>query len=197
MNKIQWKVLEEKIRTDSSLQLLIATNLMVIGIALVQQWNALEVIFVYWGQSVVLGAVNILRILTLKTAEEESEKSRIAIAAFFTVHYGLSHFVYLKFILFFAKIMKTNLNLEPVFYAIILFLINHLYSFIKNKKEDEKARGDFGKIIYYPYKRVSPMHLTLMLFIFVQFLFSNSGVLLVFMLLKTLADAKAHLSEHN
>ncbi len=197
MNKINLHSLKQKLKSDSSLQLLVATNLVIITIALAQQWNAVQVLFIYWGQSVALGVINIFRIFTIKVASKERIGRRAGISAFFIFHYGLFHLVYLKFIFLIAEITKADLDYHLLFYPILLLFINHLFSFIKNRKKDNKLRKNLKEVMMYPYKRIKPMHITIVVFLFIQVFLHNSGVLVFFMLLKTYADAKSHIIEHN
>ena len=85
----------------------------------------------------------------------------------------------------------------------IIFFLNHLFSFWYNRKEFEGEKPNIGKIMFFPYARIIPMHLAVMAYgVFTIF----SGIagfelyfipLILFLVLKTFSDLIMHLAEHN
>jgi uncharacterized membrane protein len=119
--------------------------------------------------------------------------------------------VYAVFLSIFALVELTNYLLanvapQPVgtfdwapfliqagtFFAVIaIFFFNHLFSYMKFLKTQEKV--GFAD----PYYRIFPMHLTIILGMFVIMMgFGSVGVLVLFMLLKTVVDLAMHQKKH-
>jgi hypothetical protein len=178
------------------------SNLLVIYFAVIENWNLATVLFIYWGQSVIIGVFNFVKILKLEKFSTEgfkinsrfvkpTRKTKIFTAFFFAFHYGLFHLVYFIFLLSdFYSIFHWN-NLFFIFLSVGFFFVNHFISFLLNKKEDLKKEKNIGKVFSSPYVRIVPMHLVIVF----GFLF-GSRVLVFFLVLKTLADLVMHQREH-
>ena len=174
---------------------------------------------VYWIQSIIIGLFNFIRIIQLKEFSTEGLSVngkaipavpfvKFYVAFFFLFHYGFFHLVYLIFILansFHISIdgleeseyktvkLGNPLNKTEVEYILLtalIFFINHLFSYIYNRKRDTKKQS-IRQLMIYPYARIIPMHLTLTLGVLLR------APLLSFLLLKTLADIMMHIVEHD
>lgn len=191
--------------TDQSLWLLLFSNLVTIFFATKEGWNLSTIMWIYWFQSITIGFFNFVRILQLKEFSTEGFKindqpaqptqtTKIYTAFFFLFHYGFFHFGYLVFLLTdtFAKSYGQNLGsieLKSILLTAPIFFINHLFSYIYNRPRDTKKQN-IGTLIFYPYARIIPMHLTILLGSF----FVNA--LPFFLVLKTFSDAMMHIVEH-
>lgn len=192
------------LRNDTSVWPLIGSNLLTIIIAVIDRWNLHTLMLVYWFQSVIIGIVNFIRILTIKNFSTEgvkvndkpmeaTKKAKTSMAFFFVFHYGFFHFVYLIFILTSSKFKGSNIIF--IFLISVVFFINHFYSFLYNRKKDTKKQN-IGRIFFFPYARIIPMHLTI---IFGSLLARGKMAVLAvvfFLLLKTIADIIMHAVEH-
>ncbi len=96
---------------------LVAANLAAVVVFILQDGSVIQALWIYWAQSVIIGFVNVLRILSLpldnltltnsQTGQTISGKSfgglktviRVVLAGFFTMHYGAFHFGYMIFLL--------------------------------------------------------------------------------------------------
>ena len=194
---------------DRSLWLLLASNTVTILVAVLQNWDLLAVMWVYWFQSVVIGSFNFLRIRQLREfstegfrinrrSVEPTPETKSRVARFFLLHYGFFHLLYFMFLLVFSgtgmfssggENPLTSADLKYIIPVALLFLGNHLYSYFYNRPRDT-GRPNIGTLMFYPYARIIPMHLTIVLGFFI------SSPLLFFLLLKTLADAIMHVVEH-
>jgi hypothetical protein len=194
---------------DRSLWLLLLANGITVLLAVIQNWNVLILMWVYWFQSIVIGFFNFLRIrqlgefstagLTINgQAVEPTEKTKNRVARFFLLHYGFFHLVYFIFLLVFSQHgmfdgvdggALSSADLRYIIPTSLLFLGNHVYSYSYNKPRDAGSQN-IGTLMFYPYARIVPMHLTIILGGFL------SGGLLLFLLLKTFADAIMHVVEH-
>lgn len=195
---------------DWSLWLLLLANGVTILLAVTQNWNVLALMWVYWFQSIVIGFFNFLRIRQLKEFSTEgltingrpaepTQETKNYVARFFLLHYGTFHLVYFIFLLvfsltgMFSSADENALNSADLKYILptaLLFLGNHVFSYFYNRPRDT-GRQKIGTLMFYPYARIVPMHLTIILGVFL------GGGLLLFLLLKTLADVVMHVVEHS
>jgi hypothetical protein len=194
---------------DLSLWLLLVSNAVTILLATTQNWNLLALMWVYWFQNIVIGFFNFVRIRQLREFSTEgfsingrpaepTQETKNHVARFFLLHYGTFHLVYFIFLLTFSATGMFNsagenafnsADLKYIVLAALLFLGNHVFSYFYNRPRDT-GRQNIGTLMFYPYARVIPMHLTIVLGFFL------GSRLLFFLLLKTLADAIMHVVEH-
>lgn len=190
---------------DFSLWLLILSNIITVIIAITEQWNLSTVLWVYWFQSVIIGLFNVVRILQLKKFSTEGftsngkklepiKKTQRETAIFFFFHYGLFHAAYFLFV-YGGGFGGENPGFpvedaQFIAVTVALFLGNHLISFIQHRYETEDHVLNIGALMFYPYVRIIPMHLTI--------IFGGAlGIALpLFLILKSIADAVMHVVEH-
>jgi hypothetical protein len=183
---------------------LILSNIFTIIVALLERWSLSEVIWIYWSQNIIIGFYNWKRIHCLKQFSTEgftinnqpvspTKATQNKVAIFFALHYGFFHLVYLLFLLIESADISGLFNLSAMM-CIIVFAINHRFSFLHNLEKDLNRKPNIGKVMLFPYARIIPMHLTIL---FGGFFVYHSAVMLVFFLsLKSLADLIMHLFEH-
>lgn len=190
---------------DSSTWTLIFSNVLTIIIAVLQNWSLLFLLLIYWSQSVIIGFFNFVRILNLKEFSTKGYKIggipvaptkgvKYFTAFFFAFHYGVFHLGYLAFLGVFSIFespgaLISNLIFVPI--ISLVFLINHLFSFLKNKESDLKKKRNIGHIMFFPYARIFPMHI-----IIIFGLFLGGAAIVLFLVLKTIADVVMHVMEH-
>ena len=193
---------------DPILGLLLASNIFTIYLALSQGWSLMPIMCIYWFQSITIGFFNFVRMLTIKKFTTSgltkhgmpvlpaTEATRKFHAFFFLLHFGFFHLIYLWFIFigFFVESKTSELN--GVDFALILlagvsFYINHLLSYLYNKPSETKEIS-LGILMYYPYARVVPMHLTIILGGIYYF-----EALPLFLILKTVVDVIMHFFERS
>lgn len=183
---------------------LIGANLIAIILAVVEGWDLHVLMLVYWAQSVIIGYFSVRRMLDLKEFSTEglSQSGRVLnstpatqkrIAHFFALHYGGFHLIYLAFIL----MGEGNAFREDWLYLAICvaaFFYNHQYSFKTNRERDRNRKPNIGNIMFFPYARIIPMHLTIIAGGAIGS--ASTGVLILFLGLKTAADVVMHKVEH-
>ena len=196
--------ISSQFRSDRSVVPLLLSNLLTMFWALFEGWQILDVMLVYWVQSVVIGYYNYHRIMDLKKFSTKNFKmndrqpaptpeTKKSVARFFALHYGIFHAAYLGFILS-KESGEISLSSFAIIACIVAFVFNHRYSYQHNKERDSQRMPNIGTIMFFPYARILPMHLTIGL---AASLGSNSvKTLLVFLLLKTIADVIMHMIEH-
>ncbi|WP_337866658.1 DUF6498-containing protein [Ignavibacterium sp.] len=210
--KISLKELWSKVDlTKPSAWGLIASNLAVIFYAYIDNLKATEVLWMYWVQSVVIGLFNFVRILMLKNFStlgfkqsgkelKPTKATKISTAIFFLIHYGFFHLVYGVFLATFPTIMNET-KPDGSFYLLfssIVFLINYGYDFYKEQNTVTSEIPNLGTVMFMPYLRIIPMHLTIILggLIVAAGSFARLDtslfVILVLMGLKTFVDLITH-----
>lgn len=188
--------------TDPSLYLLLLTNSVIGYWAFYSAWPLINLVVIYWCQSVIIGWFNFHRMLRLENFSTVGVKmnghslmvnksSKRKMAYFFVLHYGLFHLVYLIFILVMV-VMQDGLDMWEVGLAALGFYVNHRYSF-KHQESYSSEAPNIGLVMMYPYARILPMHLVIIFGMSLQMEFVT---LLIFVSLKTLGDVIMHVIEH-
>ncbi len=191
-------------RLDTSTQFLILANIVTIVFAVVQKWDVTEIMWVYWAQSVIIGLFTCRRILDLKQFSTEgvlvnhkpvepTRATQKGMAGFFLVHYGLFHVVYFVF-LYSREQPLPGLPVIGIALCILVFLVNHGVSYWHNRQRDMNRKPNIGTVMLFPYARIIPMHLTIIFGS--NFAKGSTGTLVLFLVLKTLADVIMHMVEH-
>lgn len=216
-NRPQGNIKSEK--TDRiSILCLIAANLIVIALALINKWDIFTVMWVYWTQSLIIGLFWLLRILTHEnlywTGLSHEETTPVYMKAlfrfpaglFFVFHYGFFHMIYSLFLRMPIAGEARPVPADLIIFSAGLFFIEELISFLRCPEQQRTARATLSKFMAFPYQRILPMHFT----IFVAFIFEilrATGVirdfsqryrmllLLLFLVLKTIADVAMHAKE--
>jgi hypothetical protein len=189
---------------DRSVVVLLLSNLLTIGLAVYQQWDIFVVMWVYWGQSVIIGYFNFRRIRDLKKFStagfmindqpvKPTPKTQRQTALFFALHYGIFHLVYLGFLSADTKV-AGGFPLFNVLLCIGVFYLNHWFSYRYNREQEQDRVPNIGSIMFYPYIRIIPMHL--MIIAGITFFGGSSAALIIFLLMKTAADVAMHVIEH-
>jgi hypothetical protein len=186
----------------ASVLALLASNVIALGIAWTLKMSLRDLMLVYWIQSVVIGAASFMRILRLERFDvagfrmngrpvEETPATRRQVAAFFAMHYGIFHVVY------FAFIVGTGAgklgSLAGYLACALVFVVNHGYSLRRNLARDSQGRPNIGTLMFLPYARILPMHLTILAG---GAFFGGTFAFFLFGFLKTLADVVMHVVEH-
>ena len=185
---------------DTSVWTLLGANLLALFIAYLYDWSLAELMLIYWAQSVIIGMSYVARMRSLdkfstenfqmngkSVAPTASTKRQTAI--FFTVHYGFFHLGYLVFIL--AEAPGALFDLGFVL-CTAAFAFNHMFSYRYHRALDQAGTPNIGTLMFTPYIRIVPMHLTIVL----GGSLAGGDNLLLFGLLKTVADTLMHVVEH-
>ena len=196
--------ISNQFQSDRSVVPLLLSNFLTIAWAFFEGWRVVDVMLVYWVQSVVIGYFNYHRIMDLKEFSTENfsinkrrpeptAETKKHVALFFAAHYGGFHAAYLAFILS-NNSGEISLSSIGIIACVVGFILNHHYSYRFNKERDSQRVPNIGTMMFFPYARIVPMHLLIGL---AASLGSESVIaLLIFLLLKTGADVIMHMVEH-
>jgi len=134
---------------------------------------------------------------------EPTEKSKKNSALFFAFTYGVFNAGYLIALIQISSGAQIG-NLDtgvftagaPASVLVILamslmFFVNHLYSFLYNK-DNYRGIPNIGTMTFFPYARIFPMHLTIIIGAYF-----GQGAIIIFLLFKTIADVIMHAVEHS
>lgn len=195
--------IQPKKQLDLSLISLVLSNIFTAYLAVTQGWSFQGILLVYWIQSVIIGIFQFIKILDLKEFSTEgfkingnsvqpTQSTKLQTALFFAFHYGFFHFIYLIFIStgMFSQKGENPLPIIGILIAGATYLINHTVSFFLNRAEDQKQYKNIGAMMFFPYARIIPMHLTII------FGATLNIATIFFFILKTLADILMHQTEH-
>lgn len=191
--------------TDLSIAVLVAANLLALGIAWRTGMSLRSLMFVYWMQSVIIGVTHIIRMMRLERFSTEGftsmgerlpedPGSKAQMAFFFLIHFGGFHLVYLVFLV--ASVRGDGLVWNPGYVlCALVFALNHAYSLRHNLRRDARGRPNLGTLMMLPYARILPMHAAILS----GALMSGAGAFafFVFGILKTVADVLMHVVEHH
>ncbi|MFA6170780.1 MAG: DUF6498-containing protein [Candidatus Margulisiibacteriota bacterium] len=192
-------------RTDPSAWSLFFANLLTIALAVKFNWSLIELMWIYWSQSVIIGAINVIKMRRLEKATGRSSWFFMGdTSSFFLMHYGFFHLIYLLFLSIFTLAGETPLsNGAPVqwgwvFITILVFLANHIFSYLYNQERDQ-SKANLDRLFMFPYARIIPMHLTLILGAAMDVILPGvaHAPILLFLSLKTIADLVMHKIEHS
>ncbi|MFN4872929.1 MAG: DUF6498-containing protein [Akkermansiaceae bacterium] len=208
-----------KSKVSVSLIILILVNLLPIFGVIYAGWDVFEIVALYWFENVVIGLVNVLKIITCCPGSHRSASTAIEISKlfkipFFTIHYGGFCFVHGIFVFgllgpknkegghgdpfenmghWFSSFVNTD-----VIWFVLAIVASHIFSFFKNYiGENEYTRSTPDKLMNAPYGRVVVLHLAIIGGGFiVQELGSSVGMLILLIIGKIIIDAKLHLRSH-
>ena len=172
---------------------LIAGNLIALAGVLYWGWDLRALLVLYWLESLVIGVLNIPKILTAAG----SAGHRIRIALFFTFHYGLfwlGHGLFL-FVFLMPKIEEVGGAQPPfpyssvklAFYVIAASLVLGFVMDLLRTKDRPKLPPIF--VMFAPYGRVFVMHILILGGAYAAAQYASVlPVLLLFVALKTIAE---------
>lgn len=198
-----------RLRFDSSAWFLLLSNAFTIIVAVVGHWRLTDALWVYWGQSVVIGYFSWRRIRSLRhCTADDLRYYRVPFlpavtpqgyAAFgFVYGYGLAHALYLL-ILWAAVGLSGHAALEVVVCAAV-FAASQLFTFRRTLERDSTRTISLKTITQFPFMRIMPMHFTIIAGALLEsqptgIALQSTGILILFLSLKTLADVGMHMIE--
>jgi hypothetical protein len=186
----------------SSSTFLVLNNLIIITIAFLARWSLLTLLWGYWLQSLIIGLFTALKILMFghHRIPRYTHVRELHDTLLFICHYGGFHLVYLIFLYWYSTSRASTLLFTPpdlggIALIGVLFFLTHLYSFAQHYLWEQKIVIFSSQQLFLdPYKRIFPMHLTIIAAGFFSTLVPPAEhlLLVMFLILKTFADLKSH-----
>jgi hypothetical protein len=195
-----------------SVALLVAANLVPLYGVLFWGWEVFPLLVLFWAENVVVGVLNVARMLCVDPADLPLWAAKLFFVPFFCVHYGMftaGHGAFVLSGMFGGKAYRTS-GFDPTGAALAVFqdfglwlpvgvlAASHLFSFFWNYLwRGEYRRASVPALMMKPYGRVIVLHVTI-IFGGMAALALGSPVwaLLLLLGIKVAIDVAAHLKEH-
>jgi len=196
-------------RRPSSIALILANLIPVVGV-LQFGWEVFPLVFLFWTENVIIGAINVLKMLAANPKSPIAWGAKIFFIPFFCVHYGIFTLVHGVFVLVlfgggmqggmgfpgfdtFRRVMEQN----HLGWAVLGLAVSHGFSFVTNYLGGgEYRRVSVPELMQQPYGRIIVLHITILGGGFlVAALRSPKLGLLVLVALKIALDLRAHFAE--
>lgn len=186
---------------------LVAANLVPLVGVLGFHWTVFSVLLLYWCENVVVGAFNILRMLTATPTDVAADAGKLFLIPFFTFHYGMFAMVHGIFVLTLfgpgghispsPRAFIAAVSAAGVWYGVLAIVLSHGFSFLHNYiAGGEFRRASLPQLMFQPYARVMVLHVTILLGGFAaKAMGAPLAALIVLIALKTGIDLRAHLAE--
>jgi hypothetical protein len=218
--------LSKKDLLDLPIIALLAANAIPLFGVVFLDWNAFNVVILYWAENLVIGFYNVLKITLAAVPHPIAHLGKLFLIPFFTVHYGgftavHGFFVmaifhegngggplmkgqqwpcFLVFVQMLFGVTKYMYSVIPpqVRLAVLALFASHGVSFVYNYFfKREYASANLGKLMVSPYGRVVVMHITILAGGFLTMAVGSPAPLLaVLVLLKTVLDVTLHNRSH-
>jgi hypothetical protein len=219
-------MLPQKGKDTLSLAALIGANLIpFVGIFLFH-WDVRYIVLLYWIENLVVGFYNILKMVFLKTGQAGSQREKLFIIPFFSVHYGGFCAVHGFFLIHFFNIGSTASPFDTatkwwgplifiqllydviariweskppeMIWAVIGLFISHGVSFVENYiLGQEYKTSSLKNLMQKPYQRIVVMHIAILAGgILVMKLHSPLPLMVILVLLKIFFDVLLHKKSH-
>ncbi len=201
----------------SALSLLAANALPLLGV-LLWGWSLFTVVVIYWAENVVIGLINILKLISCGSSVVESKDfpykrgAKFFCVPFFTVHYGIFCLVHGVFVFVLLGVEEGGhggplgdwpepfelLRETGGLWAIVGLAMSHFFSFVRNYLVGgEYQRVSLTALMIQPYGRIIVLHLAIIFGAFAIFFLGGPIWLLVILIVgKTALDLALHLREH-
>ena len=93
--------------------------------------------------------------------------------------------------------VDTVFSMEYIWWGFLAFVVGHGFSLFYNFIKKEEYKKEIKEIMMAPYKRIMVMQFTIILAGFILMIFKAPvALLLLFIVLKTFVDYRAHIKEH-
>jgi len=189
---------------------LIAANLVPLFGVLFLGWEVFPLMFLFWSENVVIGLMNVLKMLFAGPGSGNSIPARLFMMVFFSIHYGMFTLVHGIFVmvLFGGDAFRPHGGPSPTMFlnvireyhlgwALLGLFASHAVSFVSNYiRKGEYRQAELGKLMSQPYARIFILHIAIIGSGFlVAALKSPTAGLVLLILLKIAFDLAAHMSE--
>ncbi|MBI1381295.1 MAG: hypothetical protein GC161_09410 [Planctomycetaceae bacterium] len=188
---------------------LVVANLVPLFGALFLDWSVYELMALFWFENLILGAINVVRLLTVAPTDKVPLPAKLFLVPFFCVHYGLFTFVHGTFVVsLFSRDSvlgggsSGGLSVPALADVSLLALVglaaSHLISLVVHWfRGGERRRATAQLLMFRPYGRVVVLHVVILAGGgLVLALGEPIAALALLVVLKTATDLVAHRLEH-
>jgi hypothetical protein len=174
-------------------------------------WKVFPIIFLFWLENLVIGALNVFRMLLADLANKPLWLLKAFVIPFFCLHFGLFTFMHGVFVMGFfggmfragtpfpdGEIIMGFIREYKLGWSIIGLAASHAVSFAVNYVgAGEYRQANPINLMQQPYGRVIVLHITIIAGGFLVAILQSPGVgLLLLVALKIGLDLRSHLREH-
>ena len=193
----------------SVIALLLANLVPVAGVFLLG-WQIFPLMFLFWSENVIIGAINVLKMLTANPESPLSWAGKLFIIPFFCFHYGMFTFVHgILVVAMFGGYQPHSLGFPTpetfwriaqenyLGWAILGLAVSRGISFATNYLgHGEYRRVSLQQLMQQPYGRIVVLHLAILFGGFLMLaLHSPMWGLLLLVALKIALDLRGHFAE--
>ncbi len=192
--------------------LIVANSIPLLGVLLFE-WSLFAIVFFYWLETIIVGLINVPKIIMAKGKDVELEHSlrgwspkaimRAYVAKktfsipFFLFHFGI--FSYVHGFAIFSLFGPIDIGVLEMVVGGISFFMSHAVSFKRNyvDKKEYMSRNVIQQMKE-PYKRVGVLHIIIIFgAVFVSLSGASIWAVVVLIVCKTSMDMFFHAKEHN
>lgn len=198
-------------RWPSALALVLANLAPLYGV-IVLDWPAYPLIFLFWVENLVIGVINVMRMVMADPASVASWISKVVMVPMFCVHYGIftaGHGAFLHQTfgggsetgpiqdIFTPGLWVTRITDLGLWIPVVVLASSHLFSFGWNYvRGGEYRTAELKTLMMQPYARVVALHVVVWLgTLAIVRIGSPVWALLLLIGVKTILDLHAHLRE--
>lgn len=196
---------------------LLGANLVPLAGVLYLGWSVSSVIILYWFENIVIGVINVARMIAAPGDRMVGQGLKFVLIPFFIFHYfffcaGHGVFVFSMFPdqdgyfappsgfeLIGTLYRALEIFATPLAFAALVLAASHVLSFVLNFLGGrEYERVDLKQIMMLPYGRIVVLHLTIIFGGFATMALGQPVWLIIIMVgVKVAVDLKMHLREHS
>ena len=193
-----------------SAAVLVAANLVAVYGIFAFGWDVFPLILLYWIENVIIGVLNVARMLAVDPEDRAAWLAKLGLVPFFCVHYGMFTAIHGSLLLaFFGDYASEGFSPVPAASQAVLdyglgigvaaIAASHLFSFLWNYLyRGEFRHASLSELMEQPYRRVVLLHLVILLGGFaVAALGSPLWALVPLVAVKVVLDVRSHLRERS
>ena len=181
---------------------LVLTNVVPIFGAVFLGWSVSNILALYWLETVIIGAFNIVKILASQGAPLKSMSGKMFLSLFFAVHYGMFTMVHGVFL---GQMFQEGMTVldylnegQFLIWTALGFIVSHGISMLMNffGRGEYQARSAHNQM-FAPYGRIVIMHIVVILGGALAIRFGEPiWALIVMIVMKVMMDLRAHKRAH-
>ena len=189
-------------RTSWPIAFLVLTNIVPIFGAVFLGWSVSNILSLYWLETVIIGALNIVKILSSQGAPLKSMSGKMFLSLFFAVHYGMFTTVHGVFL---GEMFQEDMTVldyldegQFLIWTALGFIVSHGVSMLINffGRGEYLTRSAHNQM-FAPYGRIVIMHIVVILGGALAIRFGEPiWALIIMVAIKVMIDLRAHNRSH-